>query len=70
MTFNLNYQVNYHQQNLNLQNIYFMLELNSFLTLHIHTERNAHESLEKGRAAHRPNGKLTQVNLWYQQPPF
>ena len=49
-----------------------MLELNSFLNLHIHVQiqRNTHDSLEKGRAAHRPNGKLTQVHLWYQQPPF
>lgn len=47
-----------------------MLELNSFLALHIHTQRNTHYHLGKGRAAHRPNGKLTQVYLWYQQSPF
>lgn len=63
-------KVNWHKKYLNLTNIYFMLELNSFLALHIHTQRNTHYHLGKGRAAHRPNGKLTQVYLWYQQSPF
>lgn len=47
-----------------------MLELSRFLTLHKHIQRSTHDSLEKGRAAHRPNGKLIRVTCGTNSLPF